>query len=154
MTPLSRRCLRLLEAKCLCDCDNNASHLPLETVFMTPWGEGLAGLALSSQEAPFPWLISGVDAWLLGQVQGSQWALPTQGFLGLRWASERLNHLAMLPSSFSQGTQAWCVFWDSLPSFFLCFCSFIQGSQVPPRSSRLGIQTHPQSWIVWPHLPV
>lgn len=55
-----------------CDCDDNTALLPLETVFTTPWGEGLSGLVLSSKEAPFLWLFSGVDAWLLGQVQGSQ----------------------------------------------------------------------------------
>ena len=65
-----------------CDCDDNTSHLPLETVFATPWGEGLSGLALSSQEAPFPWLFSGMDAWLLGQVQGSYEHCPYKAPLG------------------------------------------------------------------------
>lgn len=142
----------MLEAMCLFDRNDKASCLPFETVLTISVVQGagwsstvlrgsffsvvLSGMRYLAS-SPSPSILVSTARTRLPEAEVSHWAFKSSCYIAQFFQARRPSVVCVLR-----------------PSFFSCFCSFIQGSQVLPSSSGLGIQTHPWSWVLWPHLHV
>lgn len=144
----------MLEAMCLFDRNDKASCLPSETVLTTSVVQGavwsstvlrgsffsvvLSGMRYLAS-SPSPSILVSTALTRLPEAEVSHWAFKSSCYIAQFLQARRPSVVCVLRQP---------------ASFFSCFRSFIQGSQVLPSSSGLGIQTHPRSWVLWPHLHV